>query len=94
MRIIDILRHRLGSLFRRTRMEGGKLVLGMALVPFDQPCVGSSGTYAVEDAGQTLRGIDPPACMFPGFRELGATDTSAVMPTSPVIRISLLACWL
>ena len=51
------------------RIVDGNLVISMALVPFDQACVGSLATYAIEDAGATLRGIDPPACTFPGFRE-------------------------
>lgn len=49
------------------RIVGGSLVLGFALVPFDLGCVGSSATYAIEDAGATLRGVDPPACTFQGF---------------------------
>lgn len=52
------------------RIVGGNLVLGVAFAPFDVPCVGQSATYAVGDAGATLRGIDPPACTFPGFVEI------------------------
>jgi len=52
------------------RIVDGNLVLSMAIVPFDLGCVGSEATYAIENAGATLRGIDPPACTFPGFREL------------------------
>jgi len=59
------------------RTVDGKLVLGLALVPFDQQCVGESATYAYEDAGQTLRGIETPACTFPGFRQLGASTSAA-----------------
>jgi hypothetical protein len=60
------------------RIVDGNLVISMDLVPFDLPCVGSSATYGIEDAGATLRGIDPPACTFPGFRQLGATSAAAV----------------
>lgn len=59
------------------RIVDGTLVLEVALVPSEQECVGTSATYAYEDAGQTLRGIDTPACTFPGFRELGATSASS-----------------
>jgi hypothetical protein len=52
------------------RIVAGNLVLGFALVPFDLACVGSEATYAIADAGATLRGIDPPACTFAGFVEL------------------------
>jgi hypothetical protein len=52
------------------RIVDGKLVLKLALVPNDPQCVGEAATYASEDAGQTLRGIDTSACTFPGFREL------------------------
>ncbi len=52
------------------RIVDGNLVLTMAIVPFDLGCVGSEATYAIDDAGATLRGIDPPACTFPGFGEL------------------------
>jgi len=52
------------------RMVGGNLVISMDLVPSDLPCVGNVATYAIDDAGATLRGIDPPACTFPGFVEL------------------------
>ena len=58
----------------------GQLVLDFALVPFDEHCVGSSATYAYEDAGQTLRGIDH-ACGFPGFRQLDASVSHGV-PTA------------
>jgi hypothetical protein len=60
------------------RIVDGKLVLGFALVPFDVECVGSASTYAYEDAGQTLRGLDTPACTFPGFRQLDATACASV----------------
>jgi hypothetical protein len=60
------------------RIVDGRLVINMALVPYDQPCVGTSATYAYEDAGQTLRGIETPACTFRGFRQLGATVCASV----------------
>lgn len=60
------------------RVVDGKLVLELALVPSDPVCVGEAATYAYEDAGQTLRGVDTPVpCTFPGFRELGASSASA-----------------
>jgi hypothetical protein len=46
----------------------GNLVLGFAWIPYGQSCEGSVATYAIEDAGATLRGIDPPVCTYPGFR--------------------------
>lgn len=52
------------------RIVGGNLVLGVALAPFDLPCVGQSPTYTVGDAGATLRGIDSAACLFQSFVEL------------------------
>ena len=60
------------------RIVDGNLVIELALVPFDEPCQGTSATYAIEDAGATLRGIDPPACTFPGFRQRGATSAAGV----------------
>jgi hypothetical protein len=52
------------------RIVDGELVLKLALVPNDPQCVGEAATYANEDAGRTLRGIDTSPCTFPGFREL------------------------
>lgn len=52
------------------RIVGGNLVLGFAIVPFDLGCVGQAATYAIEDGGATLAGINPPGCTFPGFVEL------------------------
>jgi hypothetical protein len=49
------------------RIVDGNLVLGLAWVPNDKQCEGISATYAIEDAGATLRGLNPPACTFPGF---------------------------
>jgi hypothetical protein len=60
------------------RIVDGQLVITMALVPFDEPCQGSVATYAIEDAGATLRGINPPSCTFPGFRDPSATSAAAV----------------
>lgn len=51
------------------RIVEGSLVLGFDWVPYDKPCEGTSATYAIEDDGAILRGINPPACAFPGFRE-------------------------
>ena len=52
------------------RIVGGNLVLGFAIVPFDLGCVGQVATYAIEDGGATLAGINPPGCTFPGFVQL------------------------
>jgi hypothetical protein len=60
------------------RLVDGNVVLEMRLVPFDTACVGMSATYAIEDAGQTLRGVNPPPCTFAGFREIGATACASV----------------
>jgi len=49
------------------RIVDGNLVLSLAWVPNDKPCEGMSATYSIEDAGATLRGLNPPACTFPGF---------------------------
>jgi len=49
------------------RIVDGQLVLGFALVPFDQPCEGTTSTYAVEAGGDALRGLDVPACSFTEF---------------------------
>src|SRR4029077_10286818 len=49
------------------RIVDDKLVLGFDLVPFDQPCEGTSSTYAISGDRSTLTGIDWPACSFSGF---------------------------
>jgi hypothetical protein len=49
------------------RIVDGRLVLSFDIVPFDLPCVGQKATYAIESAGATLTGVDPPACTVPAF---------------------------
>lgn len=49
------------------RIVDDKLVLGFDLVPFDQPCEGTSSTYAISGDRSTLTGIDWPACSFQSF---------------------------
>jgi len=49
------------------RIVDGNVVLGLDWVPSDQSCEHTSGTFAIEDGGATLRGITS-VCGYSGFR--------------------------
>jgi len=51
------------------RIVDGNLVLGFAWVPNSQSCEQTFGTFAIEDAGATLRGIVS-VCAYSGFRAI------------------------
>jgi hypothetical protein len=76
------------------RIVDGNLVLGFALVPFDLSCVGTSGTYAIEAGGATLRGIEP-ACGYRAFSALPTVfDTQTIASEFALpMKVALPAGW-
>lgn len=51
------------------RIVDGNLALRFDIVPSDLACVGENATYAIDDDGAILSGVDTPACTAPDFLE-------------------------
>jgi hypothetical protein len=52
------------------RIVDGNLMLSFDIVPFDEPCVGMSAAYTIEEGGAGFRVVGDAACAFEAFVEV------------------------